>query len=79
MAALALPAPMTIVRPFGNLGKCCAIVWLGWAAATFELELDSWHDAGTHRIFVGKVLAASISGLPTLAYHHRKFGKFVAF
>ena len=49
------------------------------AAATFELELDSWHDGGTHRIFVGKVLAASISGLATLAYHHRRFWKFVAF
>ena len=49
------------------------------AAATFELELDSWHDGGTHRIFIGRVLAASISGLNTLAYHHRKFGRFQAF
>ena len=49
------------------------------AAATFELELDSWHDAGTHRILIGRVLAASISGLNTLAYHHRKFGRFQAF
>lgn len=49
------------------------------AAATFELELDSWHDGGSHRIFVGRVLAASISGLHTLAYHHRTFGRFQAF
>jgi len=49
------------------------------AAATFETALDQWHDAGTHRIFVGRVLAASISGLTTLAYHHRKFGRFKAF
>lgn len=49
------------------------------AAATFELELETWLDGGTHRIFVGRVLAASISGLATLAYHHRRFGKFVAF
>lgn len=49
------------------------------AAATFELELDSWHDAGTHRIFIGRVVVAVISGLATLAYHHRKFGRFQAF
>ena len=49
------------------------------AAATFEMALDSWHDAGTHRIFIGHVLAASISGLATLAYHHRKFGRFQTF
>ncbi len=49
------------------------------AAATFELELESWSDAGTHRILVGRVLAAAISGLNTLAYHHRKFGRFQAF
>jgi flavin reductase (DIM6/NTAB) family NADH-FMN oxidoreductase RutF len=49
------------------------------AAATFEARLHQWHDAGTHRIFVGEVLAASISGLTTLAYHHRTFGRFQAF
>lgn len=52
---------------------------LEFAAATFECRLDSWHDGGTHRIFIGNVVAASISGLPVLAYHHRKFGKFVPF
>ncbi len=52
---------------------------LDHAAAIFELELDSWHDGGTHRIFIGRVLAASVSGLNTLAYHHRKFGRFQAF
>ncbi len=49
------------------------------AAAAFECKLHSFQDAGTHRIFIGEVIAASISGLATLAYHHRKFGKFVAF
>jgi flavin reductase (DIM6/NTAB) family NADH-FMN oxidoreductase RutF len=52
---------------------------LDHAAATFECVLDSWHDGGTHRIFIGAVKAASISGLVTLAYHHRKYGRFVAF
>ncbi|MDE2385738.1 MAG: flavin reductase family protein [Alphaproteobacteria bacterium] len=52
---------------------------LDHAAATFECKLDSWHDGGTHRIFIGEVLAASISGLATLAYHHRRFGRFQAF
>ena len=49
---------------------------LEFAAATFECRLDSWHDGGTHRIFIGNVVSASISGLPVLAYHHRKFGRF---
>jgi flavin reductase (DIM6/NTAB) family NADH-FMN oxidoreductase RutF len=49
------------------------------AAATFETSLEQWHDAGTHRVFIGRVLAASISGLTTLAYHHRRFGRFQAF
>ena len=52
---------------------------LDHAAATFEAKLHQFHDAGTHRIFVGEVLAASISGLTTLAYHHRTFGRFQAF
>lgn len=52
---------------------------LDHAAATFECKLDSWHDGGTHRIFIGAVEAASISGLVTLAYHHRKYGRFVPF
>ena len=52
---------------------------LDHAAATFECKLDSWHDGGTHRIFIGQVIAANISGLTTLAYHHRKYGRFVAF
>jgi len=52
---------------------------LDHAAATFDCKLDSWYDAGTHRVFIGEVLSATISGLTTLAYHHRKYGRFVPF
>ncbi len=52
---------------------------LDFSAAHFECKLDSWHDGGTHRIFIGNVIGAGISGHPTLAYHHRKFGRFVPF
>lgn len=52
---------------------------LDHAAATFECALEAWHDGGTHRIFIGAVKAASISGLTTLAYHQRKYGRFTPF
>lgn len=46
------------------------------AAAVFDCELESYHDVGTHRIFIGRVLRASQSGHMPLVYSHRKFGKF---
>ena len=46
------------------------------SAAEFDCNLESWHDAGTHRIFIGRALAASYSGLKPLVYSHRKFGHF---
>ena len=45
-------------------------------SANFDCNLESWHDAGTHRIFVGHAIRATHSGLLPLVYSHRKFGHF---
>ena len=45
-------------------------------SANFDCNLESWHDAGTHRIFVGHAIRATHSGLFPLVYSHRKFGHF---
>ena len=48
------------------------------ATANFVCDLESFSDAGTHRIFVGRVIHAmhNSDALP-LVYSHRTFGKFV--
>ena len=43
--------------------------------AGFECETQSWHDAGTHRIFIGKVLAATRGGSAPLIYCNRSFAR----
>lgn len=43
------------------------------ATAIFECELDAWHDAGTHRIFIGRVLAAHEGEALPLVYRDRTF------
>jgi flavin reductase (DIM6/NTAB) family NADH-FMN oxidoreductase RutF len=48
------------------------------AAANFICHLESFHDAGTHRIFIGRVLEAQHNGALPLVYSHRKFGKFLS-
>jgi len=40
--------------------------------------LDSWHDVGTHRIFMGRVENAISGHDAPLLYHNRQFGKFTA-
>jgi flavin reductase len=45
-------------------------------SANFDCNLESWHDAGTHRIFIGRAIRATHSGLFPLVYSHRKFGHF---
>jgi flavin reductase (DIM6/NTAB) family NADH-FMN oxidoreductase RutF len=47
-------------------------------AANFDCNLESWHDAGTHRIFIGRAIRATHGGLLPLVYSHRKFGHFLA-
>jgi flavin reductase (DIM6/NTAB) family NADH-FMN oxidoreductase RutF len=46
------------------------------ASATFECLLDSWNDAGTHRIFMGRVQRAISGTVSPLLYHNRTFGRF---
>jgi flavin reductase len=47
------------------------------AAATFICDLDKFHDVGTHRIFLGRVIEANHNGKSPLVYSGRKFGKFL--
>ncbi len=46
------------------------------ASATFSCSLESFHDAGTHRIFMGRVEVAAAGTVSPLLYHNRKFGRF---
>jgi flavin reductase (DIM6/NTAB) family NADH-FMN oxidoreductase RutF len=46
------------------------------ASATFICALDSFHDAGTHRIFMGRVEEAVPGTMSPLLYHNRTFGRF---
>ena len=48
------------------------------ASAYFVCALDSWHDAGTHRIFMGRVEQAISGTVSPLLYHNRTFGRFEA-
>jgi flavin reductase (DIM6/NTAB) family NADH-FMN oxidoreductase RutF len=47
------------------------------ATANFVCDLESYSDAGTHRIFVGRVIHAMHHDVMPLVYSHRAFGKFV--
>jgi flavin reductase (DIM6/NTAB) family NADH-FMN oxidoreductase RutF len=47
------------------------------ASAHFICALDSFHDAGTHRIFMGRVEEAIAGTVSPLIYHNRTFGRFV--
>lgn len=46
------------------------------ASVGFVCKVDSWHDAGTHRIFMGHVQSSSIGASSPLLYHNRTFGRF---
>jgi flavin reductase (DIM6/NTAB) family NADH-FMN oxidoreductase RutF len=43
---------------------------LGDAAATFDCFLDSWQDAGSHRIFIGKVAYRGLTRCHCAAHHY---------
>lgn len=49
------------------------------AAANFVCETDSIHDAGTHRIFIGRVMAAVRGTHAPLIYSSRAFGRTAPF
>jgi len=46
---------------------------LDGAAAAFDCVLESAHDAGTHRIVIGRVASAVASAHPPLAYSRRSY------
>jgi flavin reductase (DIM6/NTAB) family NADH-FMN oxidoreductase RutF len=46
--------------------------------ATFDCFLDSWHDAGSHRILIGKVAAAGHADALPLAYALRSYRRVVS-
>lgn len=48
------------------------------AAANFLCKLETYYDAGTHRIFIGRVFEAQHNGALPLVYSHRKFGRFLS-
>lgn len=45
------------------------------AAAHFECEIESFHEAGTHRIFIGKVTGAERGNRAPLVYSSRAFAR----
>jgi flavin reductase (DIM6/NTAB) family NADH-FMN oxidoreductase RutF len=49
------------------------------AAAVFTCGVDSIHDAGTHRIFIGRVVEAERGIDPPLIYSSRAFGRAAPF
>jgi flavin reductase (DIM6/NTAB) family NADH-FMN oxidoreductase RutF len=48
------------------------------AAASFECEIETIHDAGTHRIFIGRVIAANRGTHAALIYNNRSYARAVA-
>ena len=52
---------------------------LGSALAAFECEIESWHDAGTHRVFIGRVRASRGTGEAPLIYWNRAFARIAPF
>jgi flavin reductase len=49
------------------------------AVARFDCELETVHDAATHRIFVGRVVASSSAQGTPLAYAQRGYGELLLF
>ncbi len=47
------------------------------ATAIFECELHDRIDAGTHRIFIGRVVAAHSGAADPLVYCNRAFGRII--
>jgi flavin reductase (DIM6/NTAB) family NADH-FMN oxidoreductase RutF len=47
------------------------------ATASFECELDCFHDAGTHRIFLGRVVSALRGSTEPMVYSNRHYGRMI--
>jgi flavin reductase (DIM6/NTAB) family NADH-FMN oxidoreductase RutF len=63
---------------FGCAGWCEAATGspvLDDASATFDCVLEAAHDAGTHTVFIGRVVEAGCAGHVPLAYTDRGYGR----
>lgn len=52
---------------------------LAGAVARFDCVLDAMHEAGTHRIFLGRVVSSSVNPGTPLVYARRGYGELLAF
>jgi flavin reductase (DIM6/NTAB) family NADH-FMN oxidoreductase RutF len=56
-----------------------ALPLVAGAAAHFECVIDSIHDAGTHRIFIGLVTSTQRNNTMPLIHTNRAYGRMVPF
>ncbi len=65
--------------PAASWNEVHGMAMLQDAAANFICDLESYLDAGTHRIFIGRVIHAAHNSVEPLVYSNRAFGKFTKF
>ena len=58
-------------------GQALGLPVLKTATASFECELESFHDAGTHRIFLGRVISALRGDTEPMVYCNRSYGRMI--
>ena len=58
-------------------GQALGLPILKLATASFECELESFHDAGTHRIFLGRVISALRGDTEPMVYSNRSYGRMI--
>jgi flavin reductase (DIM6/NTAB) family NADH-FMN oxidoreductase RutF len=58
-------------------GQALGLPILKTATASFECELESFHDAGTHRIFLGRVISALRGDTEPMVYSNRSYGRMM--
>jgi flavin reductase (DIM6/NTAB) family NADH-FMN oxidoreductase RutF len=58
-------------------GQALGLPILKAATASFECELESFHDAGTHRIFLGRVISALRGDTEPMVYSNRHYGRMI--
>lgn len=58
-------------------GQALGLPILKAATASFECELEGFHDAGTHRIFLGRVISALRGDTEPMVYSNRHYGRMI--
>jgi flavin reductase (DIM6/NTAB) family NADH-FMN oxidoreductase RutF len=69
--------PYDFARHDWQAGEC-GLPLLAEAAAHFECEIAQAIDAGTHRIFIGRVINAARNHAEPLVYCNRSFGRIAS-